>query len=510
MRFFFKMISIIVLISINSFSATYYIDVTNGSDNNNGLSPVNAWNSINKVNISTFYPGDSILFKRGLVWAERLVVTTSGNVNSSIYYGAYGDGKLPIISGSGQRNACIEINGYNYITIENLAVENANNLEQGNIYGNRCQYVKLNGIQSRNGVGFGVVFYNCVQLSINNCVVSFSGKGGIRLGSTNISFILSEFEIISNTSVNNGLCGIEIITTNGGEVRNGFINNNDCHNNGESGIQIERNVHNISIIRNRCDSNGNEIWGTGIEVWGENESVFPYNIIVERNSTRYNKDSSNTGDGVGIRLDDHTRESVVRYNVCENNEGTGIALHLTTNCKVYYNLLIENNTTNKAQFSNIGILRSIDSEIINNTSFGSKLGINIEYDTRTNGTRIINNIVFGYNYVGIMIPLSLSSTTVENYNCSFSIQSNSLPYADENFNAITKGVNSLNQDPLFRDIMNYDFTLSSESPAIDAGTQTDITRDYNNALVPYPVGGEADMGVLEYYNISSPRNVRIK
>ena len=46
---------------------TYYIDSVDGSDSNNGLSEGAAWQSIGKVNQSTFLPGNRILFKSGLV-----------------------------------------------------------------------------------------------------------------------------------------------------------------------------------------------------------------------------------------------------------------------------------------------------------------------------------------------------------------------------------------------------------------------------------------------------------
>ena len=44
-------------------TATYYVDATNGNDNNSGLSPSSAWKTIAKVNSSNFNPGAQILFK---------------------------------------------------------------------------------------------------------------------------------------------------------------------------------------------------------------------------------------------------------------------------------------------------------------------------------------------------------------------------------------------------------------------------------------------------------------
>jgi len=53
------------LIISDAWSATYYVDATNGNDANNGLSPSIPWKTIAKVNTSSFKPGDQILIKRG-------------------------------------------------------------------------------------------------------------------------------------------------------------------------------------------------------------------------------------------------------------------------------------------------------------------------------------------------------------------------------------------------------------------------------------------------------------
>jgi len=81
--------------------ATYYcVDATNGNDNNDGLSLGSAWKTIAKVNSQTFRPGDSVLFKRGEVWRERLIVPSSGKAGAPITFAAYGTGEKPEINGA--------------------------------------------------------------------------------------------------------------------------------------------------------------------------------------------------------------------------------------------------------------------------------------------------------------------------------------------------------------------------------------------------------------------------
>ncbi|HBX52662.1 MAG: hypothetical protein A2275_15315 [Bacteroidetes bacterium RIFOXYA12_FULL_35_11] len=78
---------------------TYFIDFSIGNDSWNGTSPSSAWQTLSKVNATSFQPEDSILFKRGESWRGQLV-PVSGNASARVYYGAYGYGSLPLIMGS--------------------------------------------------------------------------------------------------------------------------------------------------------------------------------------------------------------------------------------------------------------------------------------------------------------------------------------------------------------------------------------------------------------------------
>ena len=80
----------------------YYVSNT-GNDALDGLSPINAWRTIAKVNASSaiFIPGDKIGFQYNGVWRETLTVPTSGDSSNPITFGAYGaGGLLPKISGA--------------------------------------------------------------------------------------------------------------------------------------------------------------------------------------------------------------------------------------------------------------------------------------------------------------------------------------------------------------------------------------------------------------------------
>jgi hypothetical protein len=76
------------------YAATYYVSNT-GSDSAAGTSTATAWKTVAKVNAAQLNNGDQVLFLRGGTWREMLSPTVS-----NLYFGAYGTGARPIISGS--------------------------------------------------------------------------------------------------------------------------------------------------------------------------------------------------------------------------------------------------------------------------------------------------------------------------------------------------------------------------------------------------------------------------
>ena len=90
-----------LICSVNIYSTNYYISSSTGNDSSDGKSETSAWQSINKLNtiLGNLLPGDSVLFKRGDTFVGQLILTKSGTNGSPIYFGSYGTGNKPIITG---------------------------------------------------------------------------------------------------------------------------------------------------------------------------------------------------------------------------------------------------------------------------------------------------------------------------------------------------------------------------------------------------------------------------
>lgn len=86
----------------NVVATTYYVS-NSGNDQNPGTSTSLPWKSLSKLNsLYKFYPGDSILFKRGDSWIGNLRINNSGTEGNPIHIGTYGAGEKPRFYGSEQ------------------------------------------------------------------------------------------------------------------------------------------------------------------------------------------------------------------------------------------------------------------------------------------------------------------------------------------------------------------------------------------------------------------------
>jgi hypothetical protein len=106
---------------------TYYVDSQDGNDSNTGLSQNQAWRSLEKVDNTKLYPGDSVRFKRGVEFTGTLYINNSGNTDNYITVTDYGN---PALSAPSFNNPefdpeannfgnCVRLQG-SYILLENI------------------------------------------------------------------------------------------------------------------------------------------------------------------------------------------------------------------------------------------------------------------------------------------------------------------------------------------------------------------------------------------------------
>ena len=103
---------------------TYYVSA-DGDDAGAGTSAATAWRTLDKVNATTFQPGDSVLLRSGDTWTGQLWPKGSGVAQHPITVDSYGTGAKPAIRGAGTVADAVRLNNQEYWTIRNLDVSNA-------------------------------------------------------------------------------------------------------------------------------------------------------------------------------------------------------------------------------------------------------------------------------------------------------------------------------------------------------------------------------------------------
>jgi parallel beta-helix repeat protein len=101
-----RTLALLTLLCIANFAqaTNYYFSALSGDDTRTSLQaqdPATPWKSIDKFNAISLSlkPGDSVFFKRNEVFYGMMNIKASGKTGANIYYGAYGFGANPVITG---------------------------------------------------------------------------------------------------------------------------------------------------------------------------------------------------------------------------------------------------------------------------------------------------------------------------------------------------------------------------------------------------------------------------
>lgn len=553
---------ILLVIALSVFCITssgratiYYVDATNGKDSNKGTSEAASWKTIAKVNRSKFRPGDRILFKRGEIWRETLVIPSSGNASASIIFGSYGTGNRPTITGADLISgwSLYMVNTFKALTspvqpnqvfmdysvrlTKGTSPEALNNKEwfwnNGTLFlryeeGNPDQAGRIIEASQRS---------NCILLDypeVKNFIVidSFSiekaNSFNIFIGSALNGFIVKDS--VTQFSYYDG-----IKISGGTKQSNGLIEANSLAFNGKSGINVTGSADSWVIRGNKSFDNcqvdtAEHDFCAGIYIWG-NDSKIPNritNIVIESNESYLNgiiRPTSNRG--AGIWLDDCGKGNIIRYNSVYKNNSNGIFLEATSDSQVYYNVVHSNNGTNE-WVGGIHIKgndgRKASSNLMaNNTIYNNWAGIAV--DTFGSNSLVVNNVIINNISAGNIKNLLAvgggandggnGSGNIYQHNC-FGLERNGFirwgknDYSSYNQWESTYGTiaYSIKADPQFANSVSADFRLLSTSKCIRAGEDIGLVRDFEgNSL---PVRQSPDIGALQYVgaNLRAPSQLR--
>lgn len=314
----------------------YYVDSLNGSDQNDGLSPEAAYQTLEPVNQIVLSSDTKILLKAGSVFFGTLAPVRDDG-EGFIEIDRYGEGPDPIINGNGNFSA-VNLHNLSYIKISNLEVTNvAPEADR-----TRCGvYSECGGIQTPGG-NFREIYLN--NIYVHDITSSYSrNAGGIvfdtRQAQNPVTYenIFIENCTVKNTNANGitftssyskrtGIDWAQLPYTPSNKV---VIRNNFVYHCGGDGIfqscaidpVIERNV-----VYGCCWAGDTAYAG----IWPHNSA----NAVVQYNEA-YGQILQG-GDAQGYDVDINCDDTVVQYNYSHHNDG-GFLLICTSGDQGGYN-----------------------------------------------------------------------------------------------------------------------------------------------------------------------------
>ncbi len=413
--------------------------------------PATPWQTLSKVR-SNVANGDSVLFAKG----SKFSGTMSLSGKSNIYFGVYGTGADPLFWGTGSTvstlftlNSCTNITFYGW-NISDTTISATDRYIQAKIQ------------------NVFVTYQGCTGVVIRKCRMDRTGYGVYfppgNNGNTVDSCDIGNLRMIRNTpqSVNPdddyGGVPVQLSSSNNSVTNNYF---HDCY---------------AASYDYAFDGGGIEFFEEGSVI--EN-NIIAYNTFYECNGV---------------------------FEFGSNNDG--VANNLIQNNKIYYNKIINNNTVtyinNNGQYKtavrNLQFYNNVMLQTVPNANPVGSSGTMFSLATSDATTGIIvlkNNIIQVSNGKPLTRSGQLTGTNLIHTNNIYKLSGGTVTnFTLDGTEISTSGTiwtNTSNANPL-----NWDYRLISTSPAINAGVNVGLTRDFGgNTVATTP-----SAGIYQYNGVS--------
>lgn len=496
--------------------ATFYVDSENGDDSADGMTPETAWKTLTKVNETQLIGGDRILLKAGSVFEDQaLSIKSGGTAENPIIIDMYdGDvvgaeaGERPHIKGNGKNSFEYQGNQISYgLHIKNASHVQVNNVEISNQGDTRKLSVGLCVEAAGCGVMQGVHINNVYIHDVNGTYEEKTLPNGglyyvVSDHSNNTRFddiqvVNSIVKRVSRTGISVGMTSsTDLWDGHGGLIpqevlyayahTNVLIRNNYVEEAGGDAIVpmfsikpvIEYNISNGASQNTKHTS----MYNAGIWPWRCEDAVFQYN---ECYGTILN------GDGQAYDCD-WSRGTIYQYNYSHDNEGGFILICQSE----VLDSIVRYNISQNDQRCLFLTSNTHNADVYNNTFYIGE-GLDTEVVEDVGGVATLKNNIF-YN-------LGTSTTTTWGRNFSYE---NNLYYG---YDSTPKDSRKIIADPMFADpgtggtgVLGDSaidtlggYRLQEDSPAIDAGLEIENNggRDYFGTPL---ADGKTDIGAAEY------------
>jgi hypothetical protein len=525
----------------------YYVSPT-GSDANPVGDPTHPWQSIAKLNSTSFQAGDQILFQSGQAFGGtlRFGADDKGSAGAPVVVDTYSyDPTTSSVTVGGAKATINAGNGNGILATDTAGLQ----IADLTIVGSGQAANSFNGIQFDNNLAGNV---QLPFVHIDSVSVSGFGKFGITIGGSNGKSGFSDVRITNSVSSNNIVGGIEthgVFSSSATTYANSNVylgHDTVFGNTGYAGASthtgdgiVLSDVNGATI--ERCEAYNNGALNThvggpvGIWAWDSNAVTIQYN-------ESYNNQTNSTADGGGFDLDGGDTNCIVQYNYSHGNAGAGYGLFQFKGARAWGNNTVRYNISeNDGRKNGYGGITAWgynstslqNAEIYNNTIYvspsgnGSPMAVYIESGTknvhfRNNIFQVSGGLQLAY-IKGTQTGLLFQGNDYWSSGGAFSLKQFTKTYTslsawrsgtgEEKLNGLAVG---LNVNPLLNNpgnggtIGNPDalytlsaYQLQSSSPLIDAGltlTQFGINpgaTDFFGDPIPDGNKGLIDIGADE-------------
>jgi len=373
----------------------FYVDSRGGNDANTGMSPAAAWKTLDKINATTFEPGDRILLKSSSVFRGQLWPKGSGTEGHPIRVDMYGGGVRPVINGDGLFEDAVLLKNQENWEIANLEITNTgaqraarrgvhiaaeNYGEAHHIYLRSLTIHDVNGVDDVKPNG-GISYTSTseskpsrfVDLRIENNEIHHVDRSGIFGWSD--AWVRSRWNpslgvvVRGNFLYDIGGDGIVAVATDGAVVENNVV--------GQANQRSE---------------------GYNVAIWAWSAD----NTLIQNNEAYGTKGQR---DGEGFDSDWNSRNTVIQYNYSHDNDGGFLLIcneggHDPTESAGNAGTIIRYNISQNDRTRGINIAGPVkDSAIYNNTIYvGPEHAVSLllfsDWHGWSENTRLSNNIFY--------------------------------------------------------------------------------------------------------------------
>ena len=319
-------------------AATYYVDCS-GPANGNG-SRTSPLNSLAAANALRLQPGDEVEFRRGTSCRGSYMPQGSGAPGRPLLISAYGVGKRPLLSGDD--DAVVTLHNQQYLELKDLEIDGGrhyglyyhsdlpnramNDLNFTNLDVHGAKFVSAKRVDSgevyivskgRNGVLNNVLVDGVTAHDSTTSEGIYIDAGGAHVFPETAQTLGHTVTIQNSTAHNIYGDGILMVAAENGLIQHNVVYASGlcphCSGSTPGGLW-EWECHTCTVQGN--ESYANQTWGVG-DGGDFDIDYHDYNNVLQYN---YGHDSAGYCISVFGAAKDADLKSIVRYNICSNNE----------------------------------------------------------------------------------------------------------------------------------------------------------------------------------------------